>query len=129
MENREMTWEEELQQMELEKEAAKKVYADKLAEEENLRIRNERHKIRNLHKLDCVFLKEYNMTFEETKEYYKDDPEWAKWFDNLFRWVDYDMQKALEQWKEDHCFEDFLHDAPDREEDTKSHIIEKYICG
>ena len=121
MENCEITWEEELQQMELEKESAKKVYADKLAEQKKIDIENERYRIKRLHKLDCEFLKEYNMTYEETKEYYKDDPEWIRWFgyfsDNYHtgHWT----SNGLKDW---------LSRAPNKE-DTKSHIIEKYICG
>ena len=113
MENREMTWEEELQQMELEKEAAKKVYADKVAEQKRIDIESERHRARQFHKLDCGFLENYNMTYEEAKEFYKDKPEWDLWFNWFYeKFLNYGGWKYATWQEED--LEEFFKEAPDK---------------
>ena len=74
------TWEEELQKMELEKEYARGEYLDMIADQQEHRVENERYMIKTKHKLDCVFLKNYGMTMDDTREFFKDDAQWGEWF-------------------------------------------------
>src|SRR6056300_1961377 len=65
-----MSWEDELQKMELEKQDARHEYLDMVAEHQERMVEDERYRIKSMYRLDCVFLKNYGMTMDDTRKFF-----------------------------------------------------------
>jgi hypothetical protein len=120
-----MSWEDELQKMELEKQDARHEYLDIVAEHQERMVEDERFRIKSMHRLDCVFLKNYGMTMDDTREFFKDDPNWVEWFSK----VDFDNDWQRIAKYDDYDIERLLNNAPDkRDVRNKEYYKERDRC-
>jgi hypothetical protein len=120
-----MTWEDELQKMELEKEYAKGEYLDMVAEQQERMVEDERYMIKTIHRLDCVFLKNYGMTMDDTREFFKDNPDWVEWFSKN---IDLKFSHRIVMFT-DNDIKSLLNDAPDKKDvRNKEYYKERDRC-
>ena len=67
-------WEQELEKMQSEKDIVHGEYLDTIIEQQQELVEAEREKIRQKHRMDCIYLRKYGMTMDECREHYKDNP-------------------------------------------------------
>ena len=68
-----MTWEQELEKMQSEKEFAKGEYLNVVSEQEQELAEKEKEKVRRKHENDLKYLRNHGMTMDELREKHKDD--------------------------------------------------------
>ena len=66
-------WAQELKKMQEEKDIVHGEYYDTIIEQQQELVEAEREKIKQKHRMDCIYLRKYGMTMDECREHYKDN--------------------------------------------------------